>query len=364
MATVHANTPKDALVRMENLVGLSGVSLSPQAVRSQMASALHLVVQTARMRDGRRRITHIDEVFVNSEGALTTRTLFGFKPGAMDEHGNFVDPHKIMALSLKYLVEKRGWSGAVVGKIIGLACGIALAWFWIARHFPESALTYFKFSHLAELFSFGIRYVANGMAIVVIILTNRLMLANMVDVESSSLFAVASLFPQVLMIVIQGYILGWQPWCFKRLARRQASDKIELIAGAGLYFAALPIGGLILAFMSMWLGPYVISADFSRAFDYILPLCLAMVMQGYYLFAQTILQFYQRLGALSAIACLTVLANIIFNYALIGSMGTLGSCWATVLAYAIGFVITAAIAAVHLYRYNLALKKETSGVRQ
>lgn len=87
MATIHANNPRDCLSRLENLVGLAGLQLPIQALRHQIASALHLIVQVARMRDGKRRITHIEEV-VGMEGeTITTQTLFGFKVGSMGESG-------------------------------------------------------------------------------------------------------------------------------------------------------------------------------------------------------------------------------------------------------------------------------------
>ncbi len=87
MATIHANSPKDAMSRIENLVGMSSVKLSIASLRTQIASAVHLVVQVSRQRDGRRRVTQIDEI-VGIEGEqIMTQNLFGFKPGPMDEHG-------------------------------------------------------------------------------------------------------------------------------------------------------------------------------------------------------------------------------------------------------------------------------------
>lgn len=87
MATIHANTPRDALSRIENLVGMSKVSMSSSSLKTQIASALHLIVQVARQRDGKRRITHIEEVVGIENGEIKTQLLFGFRPGAMGEDG-------------------------------------------------------------------------------------------------------------------------------------------------------------------------------------------------------------------------------------------------------------------------------------
>jgi pilus assembly protein CpaF len=87
MATIHANSARDALSRLENLVGLSGANLSLASLRSQISSAIHVVVQIARMRDGRRRIVQIDEIAGIDGQQFVTRTLFGYRPGPLDEHG-------------------------------------------------------------------------------------------------------------------------------------------------------------------------------------------------------------------------------------------------------------------------------------
>lgn len=87
MATIHANNPRDCLSRVENLVGLAGIQMPMVALRQQIASALHLIVQVSRMRDGRRRVTHIEEVVGLEGDVITTQQIFGFKPGAMEEDG-------------------------------------------------------------------------------------------------------------------------------------------------------------------------------------------------------------------------------------------------------------------------------------
>jgi pilus assembly protein CpaF len=87
MATIHANTPRDALSRIENLVGMSAVQLSMGSLRTQIASAVHMIVQVARQRDGRRRIVQIDEVSGLDGDRLVTQTLFGFHPEGMGDDG-------------------------------------------------------------------------------------------------------------------------------------------------------------------------------------------------------------------------------------------------------------------------------------
>jgi pilus assembly protein CpaF len=87
MATIHANNPRDCLSRVENLVALSGLQVPTIAMRQQISSAIHMIVQVARMRDGGRRITHIEEIVGMEGDIIISQSLFNFQPGAMGEDG-------------------------------------------------------------------------------------------------------------------------------------------------------------------------------------------------------------------------------------------------------------------------------------
>jgi pilus assembly protein CpaF len=79
LGTVHANRPREALVRLENMVGLAGINLPAKAVRTQIASALDMVVQVSRMRDGMRRVQFVTEVVGMEGDVITTQDLFYYK---------------------------------------------------------------------------------------------------------------------------------------------------------------------------------------------------------------------------------------------------------------------------------------------
>jgi pilus assembly protein CpaF len=79
LGTLHANSPREALTRLENMVGMSGINLPAQAMRTQIAGAVHMVVQISRMRDGVRRITNITEVVGMEGDVITTQELFSYK---------------------------------------------------------------------------------------------------------------------------------------------------------------------------------------------------------------------------------------------------------------------------------------------
>jgi pilus assembly protein CpaF len=79
MSTVHANNPREALTRLENMIGMSGISLPSKAMRTQIASAVQLICQVNRMRDGQRRVTQITEVIGMEGDVITTQDLFTYQ---------------------------------------------------------------------------------------------------------------------------------------------------------------------------------------------------------------------------------------------------------------------------------------------
>jgi pilus assembly protein CpaF len=79
LGTVHANRPREALTRLENMIGMAGINLPAKAVRTQIAAAIDMIVQVSRMRDGMRRVTHITEIIGMEGDIITTQDLFTYE---------------------------------------------------------------------------------------------------------------------------------------------------------------------------------------------------------------------------------------------------------------------------------------------
>jgi pilus assembly protein CpaF len=91
LSTVHANTPRDAIARLETLVLMAGMDLPLRAIREQIASAVDVVVQITRLRDGSRRVTHVTEVQGMEGETVTLQDAFLFDYSAgVDAHGTFL----------------------------------------------------------------------------------------------------------------------------------------------------------------------------------------------------------------------------------------------------------------------------------
>jgi pilus assembly protein CpaF len=87
LTTVHANSTRDALARIENMVSMANLNIPERAVRQQIVSAIHAVVQVARLSDGSRRVLAISEVTGMEDGNITLQDIFTFERRGMDESG-------------------------------------------------------------------------------------------------------------------------------------------------------------------------------------------------------------------------------------------------------------------------------------
>jgi pilus assembly protein CpaF len=87
MTTLHANSPRDALGRLENMISMSGVEVSPTALNTMIASAVNLIVQVSRMTDGKRRMTSVQEIVGIEGSVITMQEIFKFDRFGTEESG-------------------------------------------------------------------------------------------------------------------------------------------------------------------------------------------------------------------------------------------------------------------------------------
>ncbi len=94
MGTIHANSPRECLARMEAMIAMGGYSLPPKTVREMIVSSVDVIIQAQRLRDGSRRITHITEVMGMEGDVITTQDLFVYEMTGEDANGRIIGRHK------------------------------------------------------------------------------------------------------------------------------------------------------------------------------------------------------------------------------------------------------------------------------
>jgi pilus assembly protein CpaF len=100
---VHANTPRDALSRVEQMIGMSGIDISPKSARAQIASAIHVVLQLERLSDGSRRLTSVAEVTGMEGEIVLMQEIFKFQREGIGENGKVLGEMRPMGIRPKFM---------------------------------------------------------------------------------------------------------------------------------------------------------------------------------------------------------------------------------------------------------------------
>ena len=109
MGTVHANNPREAISRMENMIAMGNLNIPTVAVREQIASAVNVIIQVQRLRDGSRKVTHISEITGMEGEVVTMQDLFVLDILGEDEHGKLITKQRSTGLRPKFYEQARAF---------------------------------------------------------------------------------------------------------------------------------------------------------------------------------------------------------------------------------------------------------------
>jgi pilus assembly protein CpaF len=87
LTTLHSNTPRDALARLETMAMMGDLKISEKAIRAQIAAAVHIIIQANRLSDGSRRITHITEIVGSQGDVVSMQDIFLFEKKGIGPNG-------------------------------------------------------------------------------------------------------------------------------------------------------------------------------------------------------------------------------------------------------------------------------------
>ena len=111
MGTLHANSPREALSRLESMITMGGFSLPAKTIREIIVASVDVVIQAARLRDGSRRITHITEVMGLEGDVIVTQDLITFEILGEDENGRIAGRHRSSGIGRPRVWERARYYG-------------------------------------------------------------------------------------------------------------------------------------------------------------------------------------------------------------------------------------------------------------
>lgn len=105
LATIHANSPRDALVRLETMVAMAGLNIPDKALRHQIASAIHAVIQVARLKDGSRKMLYLNEIVGMESDVIVMQEIFRFEMMGLNEEGKIKGRFRSTGIRPKFMTQ-------------------------------------------------------------------------------------------------------------------------------------------------------------------------------------------------------------------------------------------------------------------
>ena len=116
MTTVHANTPRDALSRVEQMIGMSGIDIPARSARAQIASAINVVIQVARLADGRRKLVSLSEITGMEGEVVTMQEIFRFRQTGVSADGQVQGKFEATGIRPRFLDQVMAHGITLVGR--------------------------------------------------------------------------------------------------------------------------------------------------------------------------------------------------------------------------------------------------------
>lgn len=245
-----------------------------------------------------------------------------------------------------------GWHGVVIGKIAGLSVGCAVGTFWLVAGLPfASALR--EAPQIARLAKFGLLYLPTGMGLVAIPLTDRVIVTRVLGLAENGLYGVAALFGVAVFVAINGILHAWMPWLFQCLGDWQKMRR-EITGVSLVYFALLPVGGIVAYLIAVPIAPIIIGNSFDGAFHMIPWAIAGTVSMGYFFHNQAFLLYKKAVLEMSISSFSCIVLNALFSYYGAIYYGVIGVLAATIGAFLTAALISAAFIPMQ-YRKSLEI---------
>jgi pilus assembly protein CpaF len=117
LATIHANTPRDALVRLETMVSMAGLNIPDKALRHQVASAIHAVIQVARLKDGSRKMLYLNEIVGMEGDVIVMQEIFSYEMQGLTEEGKVRGRFRASGIRPKFMSQLEAMGIDLSGKV-------------------------------------------------------------------------------------------------------------------------------------------------------------------------------------------------------------------------------------------------------
>ena len=230
------------------------------------------------------------------------------------------------------------WRGLIVGHVVAFALYYPVGLLVLRK----SRTLSFKpvWAYVKDAFGYGAPLIPHVISTVVIAMTDRILLARLVNLGDAGIYSAAYQVGMAMFLVITSVNQAFMPWLFEQLADTASTRKKLIVGGTYLYF----VGLLALAGIGYFVAPpfigFYLGDEFQRAGELLPWLVLAFAFHGMFITQGNYLYFSKRTGFLSVATAAAALTNLGLNFVLIPKFGIFGAAWSSSAGFLVALVVT------------------------
>lgn len=277
---------------------------------------------------------------------ISIRLTIWVVTGSAVQYGGFqVSQTLVNSILSLFLVIVIGlaWEGRLLGQTIAVVFFGFIAFFLIYKSghlkYPKNADFYIK-----DAMKFGVPLIPHTIGAFVIYSTDRVIISNLLDVAAVGIYMVGLQLGQAMGLISDSFNKVYAPWLMKNLSDEN-TDKNKVVVNTYISMLVLLFGGLVWAFIAIYLLPYLVGDSFQNASNIIIYTSLGFTLTGLYYLVTNYIFYVQKTKYLAMITLFCGLMNIPLTYLMVGSHGIAGAAISFFIVQLMFFILTWVLAA-------------------
>ncbi len=236
------------------------------------------------------------------------------------------------------LVLVLGWQGRAAGIVLATFAAALLALLtlyrdgWLAARADRASVV--------DALKFGVPLIPHALGWMLLVMVDRFMISNLIDVASTGIYTVALQIGMVLAMAIESFNKAFSPWLMKGLVARDPSRDRQIVRFTYAAFVVILVAAVLLGIAAPWFLPFVVGADFQAAAPIVVYVALGHAFTGMYSLVANYLYYEGRTWHIAATSLVAGLLNVFASYWLLRQNGVIGAAQAFLLSQAFVFICT------------------------
>lgn len=234
-----------------------------------------------------------------------------------------------------------GWEGRLYAILVAYSL-FTIIGIYTLKKYNYLGLS-FELGYIKSALSFGLPLIPHVLAGTLLSMADRLIMANMLDMEDVGIYSVAFQISAILMILYSSVNQAWLPHLFEKLKKGE-KESFEIVKSIYLIMLVMIVSYVLFVFFSPFIFDVLIDSSFEKGKSYILYIALGFLFQGFYLMSTNFLFFNKKTAILSVLTVFSAVFNILISIYFIKEYGAIGSAYGMCITWIVFWILTLFVA--------------------